>query len=448
MTDRGQGRKTIVQKFGGSSLATPERIRTCALRVRAAHERGDRVVVVVSAMGDTTDDLLDLASQVCGESPAASKRELDQLLATGEQVSIALMALALRALGVPAVSLCGWQCGLRTDAKHGGARIIERDLHRLHAVLDDPSPVTPDGTRSSGVPVVAGFQGLNMQGDITTLGRGGSDTTAVALAAALQADECEIYTDVDGVLTADPRILPEARVLACVPCETMLEAAAFGAQVMHLHAMQLCKEHRVPIRVLHSQRSTHPGTLLIPPGMDIPRAGYGAGIVAVQPEVVQWTLFTGATVDDRVHVLQSLVDDLQYWGVRAQDLGSHVEQHKLVLRLTSPMADAHELRPVLNEFAKKSAWPLTERKGLAKVSIIAPEGSAAAMFRATPTGPFSQFAASFPPETELDARNVVQTSTRLSLLVAPSNVPRAVRTLHGLLDHLPEVTSNVHVSAA
>ncbi len=232
--------RTIVQKFGGSSVASAEKMRKCAERAQAAVKRGERVAIVVSAMGDTTDDLLALAATV---TSAPDKREMDQLLATGEQVSISLMSMTLRAMGLPAVSLTGSQCGMHTDEIHTRARIQTVDKTRLLAELSQGR-----------IPVVAGFQGISPSGDVTTLGRGGSDTTAVALAAAIGADECEIYTDVDGVFTTDPRIEPKARPLARISYDEMMEAASQGARVMHLRSVELGKKAGVPIRVLHSQR--------------------------------------------------------------------------------------------------------------------------------------------------------------------------------------------------
>jgi aspartate kinase len=237
----------VVQKFGGSSVADPERMRRCARRAVEARAAGKRVVVVVSAMGDATDDLLALASKV---STTPSKREVDQLLATGEQVSSALMAMMLQSLGTDAVSLTGGQCGIAAEAVFSRARITSVDKSRLEREL-----------AAGRVPVVTGFQGVTPEGEVATLGRGGSDTTAVALAAALGAEVCEIYTDVDGIFTADPRIVPGARRRDRFTYDEMLEAASLGAKVMHPRAVELGKKFGVPIRVLHSQEEGR-GTLI------------------------------------------------------------------------------------------------------------------------------------------------------------------------------------------
>lgn len=199
----------VVQKFGGSSIAEPELIKNVAQRVVQTKEKGNKVVVVVSAMGDTTDELLELVNRITS-SPCS--RELDMLLSTGEQISIALMVMAINELGCPAVSLTGPQAGLLTDDAHTKASILKIDPKRVRQELDQDKVV-----------VIAGFQGMAKNGDITTLGRGGSDTTAVALAASLKADLCEIYTDVDGVYTADPRIIPQALKLNCISYDEMLE---------------------------------------------------------------------------------------------------------------------------------------------------------------------------------------------------------------------------------
>lgn len=255
---------TVVMKFGGSSVADAGKIRRCAQHAIDARRRGDVPVVVVSAMGDSTDDLIDLARTVAvgADAPGPDKRELDQMLATGEQVAIAMMAMTLRAAGLPAQSLTGGQAGILTDAVHGRATITSVDTRRLRGVLGDGQ-----------IPVVAGFQGVSPAGDITTLGRGGSDTTAVTLAAALgagnQADDepvwCEIYKDVDGVFTADPRLAPEARRRHVVRYDEMLEAAALGSQVIHPRAVELAKRYAVPVRILHSQEPG-PGTWVVGPG--------------------------------------------------------------------------------------------------------------------------------------------------------------------------------------
>ena len=241
----------IVQKYGGSSVADAESIKRVAKRIVETHKAGNQVVVVVSAMGDTTDELMDLANKVV---PQPSGRELDMLLTAGERISMALLAMAIKGLGVEARSYTGSQAGMITDAQHGSARIVD---------------VTPDRVRNAidagAVAIVAGFQGFNRgTGDITTLGRGGSDTTAVALAAALGADVCEIYTDVDGVFTTDPRMVPSARKIEKITSEEMLELAGAGAKVLYIRAVEYARRHGVTLHV-RSSFNNNTGTLVVNP---------------------------------------------------------------------------------------------------------------------------------------------------------------------------------------
>ena len=238
----------VVQKYGGSSVGDAERIRRVAERIVETKRQGNDVVVVVSAMGDTTDDLLDLARQVC---PSPPPRELDMLLTAGERISNALVAMAIESLGAQARSFTGSQAGVITTGTHGNAKIIDVTPGRLRSALDEGQIV-----------LVAGFQGVSQDSkDVTTLGRGGSDTTAVALAAALDADVCEIYTDVDGIFTADPRIVPNARRLDTVTFEEMLEMAACGAKVLMLRCVEYARRYHVPIHV-RSSYSDRPGTIV------------------------------------------------------------------------------------------------------------------------------------------------------------------------------------------
>jgi aspartate kinase len=238
----------LVQKFGGTSVANPERIQKAARRLVETARAGHQVVAVVSAMGHATDELLQLAGSL---SQSPSPREIDMLLSTGEQVTCALMAIAVQQLGVPSLSLTGGQAGIRTEARHGAARILSIDPTRIHAELE-----------AGRIVVIAGFQGLTDSGEIATLGRGGSDTTAVALAGALGADLCEIYTDVDGVYTTDPRLVPSARRISEIPYDEMWELARLGANVLHPRAVESARRHGIPVRVRSSFDYDDPGTLL------------------------------------------------------------------------------------------------------------------------------------------------------------------------------------------
>ena len=235
----------IVQKFGGTSVADTERLRNVARIITDTYKAGNQVVVVLSAQGDTTDDLIEKAKEI---NPEGSNREMDMLLSTGEQISVALCAMAIEALGYPVVSLTGWQAGILTDTAAKNARIKKIDTERLEAELNQKRIV-----------IVTGFQGVDRNQNITTLGRGGSDTSAVALAAALEADLCQIYTDVDGVYTADPRHVKGARKLDEVTYNEMLELATLGAQVLHNRSVELAKKYNVKLEVL-SSFTGHPGT--------------------------------------------------------------------------------------------------------------------------------------------------------------------------------------------
>lgn len=268
----------IVQKYGGSSVADAESIKRVAKRIVDARRAGNDVVVAVSAMGDTTDELLDLAHAV---APIPAPRELDMLLSSGERISMALLALAIHSMGFEARSFTGSQAGMITDGTHGDARIVDVTPVRLREALDEGAIV-----------IVAGFQGFNRDSrDITTLGRGGSDTTAVALAAALDADVCEIYSDVDGIYTADPRVVPRARKLGVVSSEEMLELAANGAKVLYIRAVEYARRYGVMINA-RSTFSSGVGTFVVGAGQIAP-----AGVPARQEENMEEPLVAGVATD-------------------------------------------------------------------------------------------------------------------------------------------------------
>jgi len=235
----------IVQKFGGTSVANAERVQNAARIVTNTYKANNSVAVIVSAQGDTTDDLIEKAKEI---NPNASKREMDVLLSSGEQISMSLLAMAIQKLGYPVISLTGWQAGMKTDSTYGNARIKDINSARIKSEFDKGKIV-----------IIAGFQGINKYEDITTLGRGGSDTTAVAFAAALDADLCQIYTDVDGIYTTDPRIVPEATKLAEISYDEMLELASLGAQVLHNRSVEMAKRYNVNLEVLSSFKDV-PGT--------------------------------------------------------------------------------------------------------------------------------------------------------------------------------------------
>ena len=257
----------VVQKFGGSSVADAAAVKRVARRIVETRKAGNDVVVVVSAMGDTTDELIDLANEITDEAPA---REMDILLTAGERISMALLAMAVNSLGVRALAFTGQQAGLRTDSHYGKASIVGVVPERILRVI-----------KGGGVAIVAGFQGVNDNNDVTTLGRGGSDTSAVALAVALGADVCEIYTDVDGIFTADPRIVPAAQCIRHISYEEMLEFAASGSKVLALRCVEYARRFGMPIHV-RSSFSHDPGTLVAGsiPGRYGSGTGPGPGVIA------------------------------------------------------------------------------------------------------------------------------------------------------------------------
>jgi aspartate kinase len=270
--DARQQAGTVVMKFGGTSVAGPERLQAVAQRLVAARERGHRVVGVLSAMGSTTDELLDLAHAM---SPRPNPRELDMLISVGERISCALAAMAIHDVGHEAISLTGSQAGIVTDTVHGKAKIVEVRARRIHEALDRGAIV-----------LVAGFQGVSVESlDVTTLGRGGSDTTAAALAAALGAESCEIYTDVDGVFTADPRIVPHARKLHALSYDEMLEMAASGARVLQLRSVEFARNHRVRLHV-RSTFSDDDGTWIIQEDDPMLEKAMISGVVHTREELV------------------------------------------------------------------------------------------------------------------------------------------------------------------
>ncbi|HLE42724.1 MAG TPA: aspartate kinase [Methylomirabilota bacterium] len=357
-----------VQKYGGSSVADTEKIKGVARRVVETAKAGHRVVVVVSAMGKTTDGLIRLAHEI---TAAPNEREMDMLLATGEQVSIALLAMAIEILGHPARSFTGEQAGIRTDAAHTRARILGIDADKVRRALDEGH-----------VAIVAGFQGVTGEDDITTLGRGGSDLTAVALAAALRADVCEIYTDVDGVYTADPNIVPDARKLARVSYDEMLEMASLGAKVLQSRSVEFAKKYGVPVHVRSTFKSD-PGTL-----------------VTMEDPHMESVLVTGVT-HDRGQAKVSILRVPDRPGIAAQVFGGVAERGIVVdmivqnisrdgytdISFTLPRTDRDRAVAVLSEVARRiGAEGVAHDDRIAKVSIVgvgmrSHSGVAARMFQ-------------------------------------------------------------------
>jgi aspartate kinase len=394
--------ETLVMKFGGSSVADPEKIRHVARRLVEARERGVRVVATVSAMGDTTDALLELAGRV---SPQPHPRELDMLLSTGERIACALVAMAVHDLGHEAVSFTGSQAGIITDPVHTKAKIREITPVRVVEALDRGRIV-----------LVAGFQGFSRDTmDVTTLGRGGTDATAVALAAALGAS-CEIYSDVPGVFTADPRIVPSARKLDVVSYEEMLEMAASGAKVLMLRAVELARNHDVPVHA-RSTFSNESGTWVEEAeGMEQP-------IVSAVTHAEDEVLFDLRGLPDRPGVAATIFEAVAGEHVNVDTILQNVGHESAELSFSVPQEDVSATRRALDQ-AQQSIGPIEidEVSDLGKISLVGAgmrshPGVAAKMFRTL-------------AEQEINLRLISTSPIKVSCLIARSDVERAVRALH------------------
>lgn len=398
----------VVQKYGGTSVADAERIQNVARRVARRRLQGDHLVVVVSAMGDTTDELIALARQV---TDTPSERELDVLLSTGEIVSSTLLAMALRQLDIDALSFSGAQAGIYTDSIYGKARILKIDPGRIEEAL----------TRGQ-VAIVAGFQGLTPETDVATLGRGGSDTTAVALAAALQASRCEIYTDVEGVFTADPREEPRARKLAEISYEEMLELASQGARVMHPRAVELGAIYHIPILVASSFAEA-PGTLIcegpsVEPTNKVRGISHELGIAKV----------TVRGVADRPGIAAALFEPLAEAHVVVDTIVQNASVENLTDVTFTVKADelpkaVQQIQPVAQEMGAGSV--VTDDR-VGKVSIVGTgiantPGYASRMFKAL-------------TEAGINIQIISTSEIRITCILAAEDVPGAVRSLHAAFE--------------
>ncbi len=325
----------IVQKFGGSSVADAEKIKHVAARVLENQAAGHKVCVVVSAMGDTTDELIDLADSV---STRRQSREMDMLLTAGERISMSLLAMAIQEMGGKAKSFTGFQAGISTDNTHGAARIWKIEPTRIREALDQGE-----------IAIVAGFQGFSFEsGDVTTLGRGGSDTTAVALAAALKADVCEIYSDVDGVYTADPRVVPRAHKLSQIDIDSMLELSSSGAKILYIRAVEFARRHQVPLRV-RSTFSLDPGTLVYTtkPGDDMEEPVV-SGVASDDTQ----SKITVVGIPDRPGKAAELFQIVAEAGANIDMIVQNVsttETHLSDISFTLPHADRHRVVEALKE---------------------------------------------------------------------------------------------------
>lgn len=397
----------IVQKYGGSSLADAARIKKVAQRVAAAKEKGNQVVVVVSAMGDTTDELVGLAHQVT-EQPA--DRELDVLLSTGEVVSSTLLAMALRSLGHRAVSLTGFQAGIETDTTHSKAQILNVNPRRILWELKEDKVV-----------IVAGFQGVTREMDITTLGRGGSDTTAVALAASLKAERCEIYTDVEGVYTADPNIIAEARKLDEIRYDEMLEMASQGARIMHPRAVELGELYNVPILVA-SSFSDKPGTIIY--GGTNMRIGEAQNKVRGIAHDLDVAKITVVGVPDRPGISATIFGTLSEAGISVDTIVQNASIAGITdLTFTVTRGELDKTLEVIKPVAQSiGARDCIGDTGVGKVSIVGTgmmnvPGYAARMFKALST-------------EGINIDLITTSEIRITCLVAEDRVTDAVSALH------------------
>jgi len=396
----------IVQKYGGTSVGTPERIKNVAERVKKSVNAGNQLVVVVSAMGKTTDELIDLARAVTNQP---NEREMDMLLTTGEQISIALLSMALQAIGVPAISMTGWQAGILTEAVHGKARIRQID----------PNPIRNE-LRKGKVVVVAGFQGITEHGDITTLGRGGSDTTAVAIAASLQAERCEIYTDVEGVYTTDPRIVREARKLKTISYDEMLELANLGAGVLHPRSVECGKRFQVPILV-GSSFVEEEGTLVTEGNQMILESGLLVTGVAYDDEVAKITV---EDLPNKVNTLSNLFGVLAKMHINVDIIiNSSANTERTTVSFTVSSGDLEKTLLILEEKRDELGYTrLYHEENLAKVSIvgsgmISNPGVAAQMFLLL-------------SEANIEVKMVSTSEIKVSTVVDRQAGERAVQILH------------------
>ena len=386
----------IVQKFGGSSVANADRVRNVARIITETYRKGHSVVVVLSAQGDTTDDLIAKAAEI---NPHASKREMDMLLATGEQISISLCAMAIEAMGYQVVSLTGWQAGVNTDSAYGGARIKRIQTERIQTELDKRKIV-----------LVAGFQGINKYGDVTTLGRGGSDTSAVALAAALHADLCQIYTDVDGVYTADPRSVQGARKLE--------ELASLGAQVLHNRSVEMAKRYNVNMEVL-SSFSGKPGTK-VKEGVKTMEKTHVSG-VAKDKNVARLALVGLADEPGIAFKIFSLLAKKKInVDIILQSIGRNSSKD---ISFTVARSDAEEARAILEENRDYIGFQSIEvNTQVAKVSIVGAgmvnnSGVACKMFEALSSA-------------GINISMISTSEIKVSVLVDERDADRAVQAIH------------------
>ncbi|RFB17738.1 aspartate kinase [Bacillus sp. HNG] len=394
----------IVQKFGGTSVGSPDRIKNVANRVIQEVQAGNKVVVVVSAMGKTTDQLVRLANEI---TSSPSKREMDMLLSTGEQVTIALLSMALQEKGYESVSYTGWQAGIETEAIHSNARIENIEVSRVN-----------DSLKEGKIVVVAGFQGISSSGDITTLGRGGSDTTAVALASALSADKCDIYTDVTGVYTTDPRVVPSARKLHSISYDEMLELANLGAGVLHPRAVEFAKNFEMPLEV-RSSIELENGTV-IEEEVSMEKNLVVRGI-AFEDQITRVTV---SGLPNELHTLSTIFGTLAKNGLNVDIIiQNQTDENHTNISFSVKTQDLRDTLAVLENNKDLLKYESIQHEdGLAKVSIVGSgmvsnPGVAADMFQVL-------------AQENIEVKMVSTSEIKVSTVVDQASMVRAVEALH------------------
>jgi aspartate kinase len=393
----------VVMKFGGSSVADADKIRAAAGRAIATQKQGNQVVMVVSAMGDTTDDLVDLARQITDNPP---KREMDQLLATGEQVTISLVAMALESMGAPAISFTAGQVGMITDDVHTKARIKSIDVRRIHEQLAQGRVV-----------IVAGFQGVTQNGEVTTLGRGGSNVTLVAIAAALKADVCENYTDVDGIYTSDPRIVPTARKIDTVSYDEMLELASLGANVLHNRAVEFAKKYNVPIHVRSSLNNSK-GTMIVAETPSMERIAVSGA--ALKDKLAKVTL---RKVPNKPGVAAKIFHTIATAGIVVDDIIQTIDDDKTaIVAFTVDLADLPDLRKVVDRLCKELPCQAIVDDKLAKVSVV---GVGMRVHTGVAEKMFSALA-----KARVNILNITTSEIKISCLIDREQGKEALRLVH------------------
>ncbi len=407
--------KLIVKKFGGTSVADIERIESVADNIELEIQRGNKVTVVLSAMGNSTDELIDMAKQI---SPDPDLREYDALVSTGEQISVALLALALLKRGIKGKSYTAYQLGIKTNSSHSRARILDVEVSKITSELD-----------LGIVPVITGFQGMNENGDITTLGRGGSDTTGVALAVALNADECQIYTDVDGIFTTDPRVCSKARLLKEISFEEMLELSSSGAKVLQLRSVEYASKFNLPIRVLSSFNEGN-GTL-VQEEKNIMERPIVSGISSIDTEAK----LTIRGVPDVPGIAAKILSPISEAGIEVDVIVQNISADNCTdFTFTVDKGDAENAKEILQKTSVSLGGGLVEvDHDIAKVSVVgrgmrAHAGVASKMFQAL-------------AKDEINISMITTSEIKISVVIKESEMKKAVTALHNAFDLDKELDS-------